>query len=142
MAFEIDRVDVWAGEVRDRRGALADMLKGVLDAGADLDFVLVRPSPVKSGTGILYIAPLTGPEQIKAAEEIGLAKSSHIEALRITGPDRQGLTVEISRALADAGVSISGLTGGRMGDRCVLYIRFESHDDVDKAAEVVTALLE
>lgn len=141
MEFEITRVDVWAGEVKDRLGALADMLKAVLDAGADLDFIIVRPSPVKPGTGILYLAPLSGPEQIQAAEEAGLTVSSHIEALRIAGPDRRGLAEKIARALAEAGINISGLTAGRMGDRCALYVRFERLEDVDRATEVLQALL-
>ena len=60
MQYEVERVDVWAGEVNDRRGALAEMLSQVLDAGADLDFILARPSPVKPTTGILYLAAAGG----------------------------------------------------------------------------------
>ena len=137
MSFQISRVDIWAGEVHDRRGTLADMLEAVTGAGADLDFIIVRPSPVKSGTGILYVAPLFGPEQEKAAEGVGLAKSSHIEALRVDGPDRPGLGAAIARKLAEAGLNISGFTGGRMGARCVIYIRFESERELSTATEVL-----
>ena len=141
MAFEITRVDIWAGEVNDRLGTLADMLEAVTGAGADLDFIIVRPSPVKSGTGILYVAPLFGPEQEQAAEGVGLAKSSHIEALRVTGPDKPGLGANIARMLASNGLNISGFTAGRMGDRCVVYIRFESEADLSGASEVLIAAL-
>jgi hypothetical protein len=136
---DIRRVDVWAGEVRDRKGALADMLKRVLDAGADLDFIIARPSPVKPNTGILYLAPLEGELQLKAAKEAGLHPSSHIAALRIECPDRPGVAEEVTWAIADAGINVSGFTGGRMGDRCVMYVRFEDEDDLDRAHDVIDA---
>jgi hypothetical protein len=137
VSHTVRTVDVWAGEIRDRRGALADMLKTVLGAGANLDFIIARPSPVKPSTGILYIAPLEGEAQIRAAEEAGLHPSSHIAALRVEAPDRQGLAEQITRAIAEAGINVSGFTGGRMGARCVMYIRFERADDLERAQEVL-----
>ncbi|MBU0640159.1 MAG: hypothetical protein KKB50_14935 [Planctomycetes bacterium] len=142
MKFEISRVEVWAGEVQDRRGALADTLKSVLDAGADLDFIIARPSPVKPGTGILYLAPLAGETQLKAAEDCGLHPSSHIQALRVIGPDQRGLAERITRSIADADINISGLTAGRMGDRCVLYLRFEQHGAVERAHKTLEETLD
>ena len=141
MQYEVERVDVWAGEINDRRGALAEMLSQVLDAGADLDFILARPSPVKPTTGILYLAPLEGEKQTQAASDAGLARSSHIESLRIAGPDRPGLAEAIARTTAEAGINISGLTAGRMGDRCVMYVRFESEDDLARATDAITSML-
>jgi len=141
VEYDISRVEVWAGEVRDRRGALTDMLKRVLDAGADLDFIIGRPSPVKPGTGILYLAPLEGEQQLKAAQEVGLHPSSHIESLRVEGPDRQGLAEQITRTIAEAGINVSGFTGGRMGERCVVYIRFEHFEELVKAQELLSARL-
>jgi hypothetical protein len=137
MTYEIRRVEVWAGEIRDRRGGLADMLKTVLDTGADLDFIVARPSPVKPATGILYLAPLEGDAQLAAAQRAGLHPSSHIEALRIEGPDRPGLAEQITRAISDAEVNISGFTGGRMGARCVMYVRVERAEDLEKAHAVL-----
>jgi hypothetical protein len=139
--YEIRRVEVWSGEIRDRRGALADMLKVVLDAGADLDFIIARPSPVKPATGILYLAPLEGDAQLNAAQQVGLHPSSHIEALRVEGPDRPGLAEQITRVIADAGINVSGFTGGRMADRCMMYIRFERADDLEQAHELLEATL-
>jgi len=141
MNYGINRVEVWSGEVRDRRGALADMLKVVLEAGANLDFIIARPSPVKPATGILYLAPLEGEAQLKAAQDAGLHPSSHIEALRVEGPDRPGLAEQITRTIADAGINVSGFTGGRMADRCVMYIRFERVDELEKAHDLLEATL-
>ena len=141
MNYAVDRVEVWAGEIRDRRGALADMLKVVLEAGANLDFIIARPSPVKPATGILYLAPLEGEAQLKAAQDAGLHPSSHIAALRVEGPDRPGLAERIARTIADAGINVSGFTGGRMADRCVMYIRFERADELEKAHQLLEATL-
>jgi hypothetical protein len=136
-AFDITRVDVWAGEIKDRPGALADMLKAVLDAGADLDFIVARPSPVKPHTGILYLAPLVGERQQQAAEGAGMTKASLVDGLRLAGPDRQGIAAHVTRVLADAGVNLSGLTGGRMGNQFVMHLRFESAKQVDTAEQVL-----
>ena len=57
------------------------------------------------------------------------------------GPDRPGLAQQITRTIADAGINVSGLTGGRMGDRCVFYIRFDRADDLEKAHELIEATL-
>jgi hypothetical protein len=141
VSYEIRRVEVWAGEIRDRRGALAEMLKHVLEAGADLDFIIARPSPVKPATGILYLAPLEGDAQLSAARESGLHPSSHIAALRVEGPDRPGLAEQVTRAIADGGINVSGFTGGRMAERCVMYIRFERGDDLAAAHQLLEAAL-
>ena len=141
MPYTISRVEVWSGEIQDRRGALADMLKLVLDAGADLDFIIGRPSPVKPATGILYIAPLEGEQQLAAARQAGLHPSSHIEALRVEGPDTKGLAEKIARVISDAEINISGFTGGRMAERCVLYIRFEREDQLEQAHKLLQQAL-
>jgi len=140
MAFEITRIDVWVGEVEDRPGALAEKLEAVMRAGADLDFVIVRPAPDKPGVGILYLAPLFGKAQTQAAQEVDLRKS-HIQALRLLGPDRPGLSAGIARLMADAGLNISGLTGARVGDRCVFYLRFETESELTRAAQILAAKL-
>lgn len=141
MSYEIRRVEIWSGEIRDRQGALADMLKTVLEAGTNLDFIIARPSPVKPATGILYLAPLEGDAQLNAAQQAGLHPSSHIEALRVEGPDRPGLAEQITRTIADAGINVSGFTGGRMADRCVMYIRFERANELEDAHELLEATL-
>jgi hypothetical protein len=141
VEYEIRRVEVWSGEVRDRRGALADILKIVREAGADLDFVIARPSPVKPATGIVYLAPLEGETQIKAAQDAGLHPSSHIASLRVEGPDRRGVGEQITRAIAEAEINVSGFTGGRMGDRCVIYIRFEREDELARAEQLLESTL-
>lgn len=141
MAFEITRVDVWAGEVLDRPGALADKLEALQHAGANLDFTIVRPSADMSGAWVLFVAPLVGADQIKAAEEVGVQKSGSLHTLRIVGPDRPGLIAGIARTLADAGIEISGLSAAALEDRCLLHIRLESGADAKRAARILAPRL-
>ena len=140
MAFEITRVDVWAGEIEDRPGGLADKLETVMRVGANLDFVIARPAD-KPGKAVVFITPLHGAEQTSAAEEAGLKKSSGMHSLRIEGPDRPGLTAGIARALAEANINIRGLSGARIQDKALFYLRFDTQDDAEKAAQTLPAKL-
>jgi predicted amino acid-binding ACT domain protein len=141
MAFEISRAEVWAGDVADRPGALAEKLEALERAGANLEFVIVRPSAGIPGTGVIFIAPLHGAAQHQAAEDVGLRQSGGMHVLRIVGPDRPGLGAGISRTLAKNGLNISGLSAAAVGDHCVLYIRLASEEDVRKAAQLLTGAL-
>ncbi len=140
MAFDITRVDIWAGEIEDRPGGLADKIEPVMRVGANLDFVIARPGD-KPGNAVVFLTPLQGAEQTSAAEEAGLKKSSGMHSLRISGPDRPGLTAGIARTLAEANINIRGLSGARIEDKALFYLRFDSHDDAVKAAQTLTAKL-
>jgi predicted amino acid-binding ACT domain protein len=137
MAFEITRVDVWVGEIEDRPGALCEELGAVMRAGADLDFMIARPLAEGPGKGVLFVTPLHGLDQTQAAEEVGLRKS-HIQILRVEGPDRPGLGAGITCTLAEAGVNIRGLSASVLRDRCLFYIRFDSQEDLTRAAQILT----
>jgi len=141
MAFEITKVDVWAGEMEDKPGGLARKLEAVMRAGANLDFVIARRQPDKPGTSVVFLAPLHGAEQIRAAEDAGLKKATGLHSIRIQGPDRPGLGAGITKTVADAGLNIRGFSGAAVGDRCVLYIAFESDADAVRATQVLTPML-
>jgi hypothetical protein len=137
MGFELTKVDVWAGELQDRPGALAEKLTAIMDAGANLDFVIVRPLGEKPGLGVLYVAPLHGDQQTRAAGEAGLSRTG-IHALRAEGPDKPGLGAGIAKTLADAGINVAGLSAAAVSDRALFYVRFGSNDDLVKATQVLT----
>ena len=65
MAYKVDRVDVWAGPIKDRPGTAAKVLGALAEAGANLEFVIARRD--KKGTGVIFLAPLKGVKQAKAA---------------------------------------------------------------------------
>ena len=141
MAYEITKAEVWAGDIEDRPGTLAHMLGALQQAGANLDFVIVRPTAGLPGQGVLFVAPLHGPPQIAAAEEIGLRKSASMHVLRVAGPDQPGLGAGIARTLAEASLNIAGLSAAAITDTALFYVRFATDADAKRAAQVLTARL-
>ena len=142
MAFEINTVDVWTCEIEDRPGALADKLEALQRAGANLEFAILRPSSdILSSTGLLFVAPVVGREQIRAAAESGLEKNASLHALRIAGADQPGLVAGIARTLADARINITALWAAAIGGSSALYVRVESGADAKRAAQILTEKL-
>ena len=142
MAFEITMVDVWTAELEDRPGTLAQAMEALQRAGANLEFVILRPSTdVMANTGLLFVAPVVGATQCRAAEEVGLHKDVSLHALRVVGPDRPGLVAGIARLLADARINISALWASALGEQSALYLRFDSNAEAKRAAQLLTAKL-
>jgi len=137
MTFKIGKVDVWAGEIADRPGALNEKLEAVAKAGANLEFVIARRMADKPGFGMVYVAPLKGARQAKAAMEAGLAKATSMNSLRFEGPDKPGLGAKMTKAITDAGINMRGLSSAAIGRRCVVYLAFDSDADSKKAAQIL-----
>jgi len=140
MAFNITKAEVWEGQIPDRPGGLAEGLAEVMRAGANLDFMICRPCPDTPDRAGLFIAPLVGSAQTQAADEAGLRRSPQ-HWLRLEGPDRPWLAAGIAQTMADAGINMRSLTGAVVGDRCVVYISFETEADARRASQVLTPVL-
>jgi predicted amino acid-binding ACT domain protein len=139
MAYTIRKVEVWAGDFLNRPGMLARVLEALTQAGAQLELVIGRQ--VTEKTSRIFVAPLTGRKQKHAANEVGLVPAVGMHALRIEGPDRMGLGAELSRAVADAGVNIRGVTGATIGRKMVFYLGFRTADQTQRAATALRKLL-
>jgi len=137
MAMDVSRVDVWVGEIADEPGGVSAKLEALADAGADLEFVIARRAPDKPGTGVVFLAPVKGAAQIKAAKAAGLKKSATMAPLRVAGPDKPGIGARLTRLLAEAGVNLRGLSAARMGRKVVLYLSFDNKAASAKAAKVL-----
>jgi len=68
MSFKWDRVHVWSCEVTDESGSVAAKLAHLAQADANLEYIFTKRLANKPGTGILYVAPVTGPAQMRAAK--------------------------------------------------------------------------
>jgi hypothetical protein len=141
MAYEITKEDVWAGEIEDRPGAVAEKLEAVSRVGADLEFMIARRAPEKAGTGVVFMAPLRGEESIQAARKAGLSPLTSTFTLRVEGPDRPRLGALLTRTVADEGISMRGISGAQQGERSVFYLAFDSDADADKAGAALTNAL-
>ena len=139
MAFEISKVDIWVGEISDRPRGLLRRLEVLSRAGANLEFVIVRRD--KRGKAVAFMAPLMGAAQLRAAEEVGLTKAARMHTLRVDGPNQVGLGERITRAVADEGLNLRGLSAAVIGGRSVTYLRFANGDDLQVARRALQRAL-
>jgi predicted amino acid-binding ACT domain protein len=61
--------------------------------------------------------------------------------VRVEGPDRPGLGSKMTRALADAGINLRGVSGAALGRRSVSYFGFDSADDAAQAIRLLKRVL-
>src|SRR5262245_365101 len=138
MDFQVRRIQVWTGEVPDRPGVAAAKLEVLAHAGIDLEFVFTRPHPRKPDIGMIFLAPISGPEQIQAARSVELAPALDVAMLCVTGENRAGVGYEIMSRLAIAGVNLRGLSVSAVGHQFAAYLAFDSADDATMALQVLT----
>jgi len=137
MEMIVEREDVWIASLEDKPGALAAKLAALADVGADLDFVIARRSPDRPGTGVMFVTPVRGDAELKAASEIGFSAANRLHSLRVEGANVKGLAGKVSGKLGAAGINIRGFSGAVIGKRFVLHIAFDAADLRDKAMRIV-----
>jgi hypothetical protein len=140
VELSITRVDVWAASIEDQPGGLAKKLEALATAGAKLEFVIARRAPDKPGTGVVFLTPLKGPAQIRAAKNAGFEKTTALHSVRIEGMDKAGLGAQITRALAEAGINLRGLSAAAIGKRFIGHLALDSAADATKAAGIMRRL--
>ena len=141
MAYRINKVDVWAGEVEDRPGGLADKLALLTKAGANFEFLISRRAPEKPGRGVVFLTPIKGAAQKRAATETGLNTTGSLHSVRVEGDDRPGLGTKMTLALADAGINLRGISAAALGRKSVAYFAFDSADDAANAIKLLKKAL-
>jgi len=134
MKLDVTRVDVWVVSIEDRSGGLAEKLEPLTQSGANLEFLIARRSPDKPGTGVVFVTPIKGAAQVKAAKQAGFEKAESLQGLRIACADKPGLAVKLTRQIADAGINLRGLSAAAVGKRAIFYLAFDSVADANKAA--------
>jgi hypothetical protein len=137
MGFRLDRVHVWSGEVADRPGGVAAKLSTLAQAGANLEFIFTQRRPDKPGTGVLYVAPVTGAAQVRAARAAGLTETHDPVVLRVEGDNEAGLGHRLTQQWALAGISFQGLTMSVLGDKFIGYAAFDTTADANRAAAIL-----
>jgi hypothetical protein len=141
MAYAINKVAVWAGEIADRPGGLAATLENLQNAGVNLAFLIARRAPDKPGTGVVFVTPIAGAKQKAAAGSAGLQTTDSLHSLRVEGPDRPGLGSKMTRALADGGINLRGISAAAIGRRTTTYFAFDSSEDADAALRILRKAL-
>ena len=141
MPYRVTKVDIWTGTVRDRPGGLAGKLEALSRGGANLEFVLSRRVPDRPGRGVVFIAPVKGAAQARAARKAGLRRATNLRSLKVVGPDRKGLGARITRALANAGINLRGLSAVAQRRQIMVYIAFDKGPGATRAVPILKKIL-
>jgi hypothetical protein len=137
MKIKVSKTDVWVAAMDDRPGGLAELLEVLADAGANLEFIISRRAPEKPGKGVVFVTPIKGVRQVKAAQAAGFKKTGSLHSLRIEGEDQPGLGAKMTTLLARAGINLRGLSAAAFGRRFVCHLAL---DTAAAAAKAVKAL--
>src|SRR4051812_42543101 len=140
MPLHIRRIQTWCGEIPDRPGAAAAKLAYLNEAGADLEFIFTRPNPNKPDTSVLFLAPITGPEQMQAARRADLGPALDVAMLRIEGEARPSISYDIMSRLAIAGINLRGIAISCLGKRFAAYLAFDGVDALTTALQILATI--
>jgi len=132
---------MWAGEIDDRPGGLAEKLEILAKGGVSLEFLTSRRSPENPGKGMVFLTPIRGAKQQRVAGEAGLSATGNLHSVRVEGPDRPGLGSRMTRALADAGMNLRGVFGAAVARKTVSYISFDSAEEAANAIKLLKKVL-
>jgi hypothetical protein len=137
MSFKMDRIHVWATEVTDEPGGVAARLSRLDEVGADLEYVYTQRLPDKPGHGVLYVAPISGVAQMKAAKASGLHEVNDPIVMRVEGDNTAGLAHRLKHAWAAAGINLHGSIMTVLGTKFVGFVTFDSVEDANRAARLL-----
>jgi hypothetical protein len=140
MAYEVNKVDVWTAEIEDTPGGMNDKLGALSNAGVDLSFMVARRQPHLPGKGVIFLGGVSGAKATKAAASAGLSKATDIAGLRIVGRNKAGACHELTRRVAEAGISLRGAAANVVGSKFAVMLAFDNAADADKAAKLIRAL--
>ena len=133
MKLDITRADVWAAAIQDRPGGLAEKIDRLAQAGTNLEFLIARRAPEKPGTGVVFVTPIKGAAQLKAATQAGFSKTKSLHAIRIAATDKPGLGATLTGQIAQANINLRGISAAAIGTRTVFHLAFDSSADAGKA---------
>lgn len=137
MDLTVERVEVWATTIDDKPGRLANILTGLCEAGADLNFILARRAPEQPNKAVVFVTPLQGDAELEAAATLGFSPTTRVYAVRVEGRNRPGIAAELAARLAATGLNLRGFSAAVLGIRFVLYIGFDSAEDAAQATSIL-----
>jgi len=137
MDLLVERVDVWAATIPDRPGGLAEVLTALRDAGADLQSIIARRAPEHPGNGVVFVTPLQGDAEIRAAAQAGFNVTRHLHSVRVVGADQPGVAAVLTQKLAEGGINLRGYSASVIGKQFVAYVAVDSLDDATRALGIL-----
>lgn len=138
--LRISKVDVWAAGMPDKPGTLAKKLEALAQAGANLQFVISRRLDRKDRRGVVFVTPIRGAGQVRAAKAAGFRKTAALHSIRVQTANRRGALARMTRALAAAGINLRGCSAAAMSGEGVAHFAFDSRGDAGKAMRVLKGM--
>ena len=138
--MKVTRVDTWAATIKDKPGGLSAKLEALAAAGVNLEFVIARRKPEKPGKGVVFVTPIKGASQCRAAKKAGFKKSKSLHTIRVEGADKPGAGSKITQALAVSGVNLRGLSAAAIGRKFIAHVAVDSAAAATQAAKVLRKL--
>jgi hypothetical protein len=129
MAATIKAVDYFYVMVKDRPGEACRLLSQL--AEAKINLLAFSAIPAGANQTQLVIFPEHAANLARAAEENDLALTRGQRAFLVQGDDRLGALVDVHQKLCDSEINVIssyGVTDGKGGYGCVLYVRPEDFD--------------
>ncbi len=140
MGLQINRVQVWATEIPDRPGAALVQLEQLGQSGADLEYIFTRLHPNRPDMSVIYVAPITGQDQIRAARAAGFGPALDVAMLRVEGENRGNMRYNIMSCLAVAGINLRGLSVSAVGPSFTAYLAFDNADVATQALQILATI--
>lgn len=135
MAVTVKKTSLWKKELHNHPGTIAEALERLAEAGTDLQLVMVYRFP-DARKGAIEVHPISGRKLISVATNSGFAPSS-VPVLLVEGDNRKALGSALTKALGDAGISVSFLMAQVVGSRYAAVFGFKNDDDAAKAANLI-----
>jgi hypothetical protein len=138
--MKAQRVDTWAAAIEDKPGGLAAKLQALAAAGVNLEFVIARRTPDKPEAAVVFVTPIKGAKQSRAAEAAGFKKTENLHAVRVEGADKPGQGSRLAQALAGQGLNLRGLSAAALGKKFVCHVALDTEADAAKATRILRGL--
>lgn len=140
MKLKVTRTDVWAVSLVDKPGGLAAKLEPLVQAGVNMQFMIARRAPEKKGRGVVFLTPVKGPRQLRAARKAGFRKASGLHSVRVEGADRRGICLKMAKVLKAQGINLRGFSAAAIGKRFIAHLGLESNAAANKAVKLLRKL--
>lgn len=135
MAVTVKKITLWRTEVRNRPGALRDVLAPLAGVGADLQVVMGYHHRDEADSAVVEVSSVSGKKATTAAGKAGL-ETAAIPTLLVQGDNQPGLGHAIAQGLAAEGINVAFLVAQVIGAQFSAVIGF----DDEPAAKQATAI--
>jgi hypothetical protein len=135
----VEREEVWAASLEDKPGALAHKLTALAETGADLEFLIARRTTDKPGAGVVFVTPIRGDKEVRAATQLGFNVSNSLHSVCVEGQNQPGICAKLTQKLAAAGINLRGASAASIGTQFVMHLAFDQEADAAQAIKLLQA---